>query len=115
MKKKIMATVAVAISVGAAFLYAQNAPPPDQGPPPPPFGRHHPPPPPPVMIVLDANKDHIIDAQEIANASNALLQLDKNHDGQLTEDEFRPPCPFPGGPPPGEDGPPDGNQPPHQE
>jgi Ca2+-binding EF-hand superfamily protein len=35
----------------------------------------------------------VISANEIANASAALLKLDKNHDGQLTPDELHPPRP----------------------
>ena len=75
-------------------------------------------PPPPVIAVLDANHDGVLDATEIANASKALLTLDKNGDGQLTQDELRPPRPEggAGGPPPGGEGegrppqgPPDGN------
>lgn len=50
-------------------------------------------PPPPVIAVIDANHDGVIDATEIANASAALLTLDKNGDGQLTQDELRPPAP----------------------
>jgi EF hand len=91
-----------AMSLAAAILYAQDNSNPDHptGPPP---GRHHGPPPPPVMVVLDANHDGVIDAEEIANASKALLTLDKNGDGQLTQDELRPPFPPP--PPDGEEGP----------
>lgn len=44
----------------------------------------------PVMSALDANHDHTLDASEIANASAALLTLDKNGDGALTLDELRP-------------------------
>jgi hypothetical protein len=66
------------------------------------------PPLPPVVAALDVNHDGIIDASEIANASAALLKLDKNGDGQLTQDELRPPRPPL---PPGE-GPGDGNGPP---
>jgi hypothetical protein len=66
-------------------------------------------PPPPVIGVLDANHDGVIDATEIANASAALLTLDKNSDGQLTREELRPPRPEgdAGGPPP--EGAPEGN------
>jgi hypothetical protein len=55
-------------------------------------------------IGMFADGVRIFDAGEIANASNALLQLDENGDGQLTGEELRPPGPFPGGPPPGEFG-----------
>jgi hypothetical protein len=51
------------------------------------------PPAPPVVKALDANGDGVIDAGEIANASAALLKLDKNGDGQLTREELRPPRP----------------------
>jgi len=59
------------------------------------------PPPPPIIAALDANKDGVIDETEIANASAALLTLDKNGDGKLTIDELLPPPPpWMGGPPP---------------
>ena len=74
------------------------------------------PPPSPVVQALDVNHDGIIDSNEIANAPAELLTLDKNDDGQLTRDEYRPhrsPGPPPGdgempngsppGPPPGGD------------
>ncbi|TAL04037.1 MAG: hypothetical protein EPO07_05435 [Verrucomicrobia bacterium] len=89
-----------------------HRPPPPDGPPGPGMEGHRPPPP-PVLVVLDANHDGVIDAGEIANASKALLQLDKNGDGQLTREELRPPFPppeggdGPDGPPPF--GPPDGD------
>jgi hypothetical protein len=82
--------------------------------------RHHPPLP-AIIRALDVNHDGIIDSNEIANASAELLTLDKNHDGQLTRDEYlgRPPGHRGGGggegdgnghdsPPPGDnnDGPP---------
>ena len=44
----------------------------------------------PLVKALDANRDGVIDATEIANAPEALLTLDKNGDGKLTEDELRP-------------------------
>jgi hypothetical protein len=46
--------------------------------------------------VLDADHNGVIDQQEIANASAALKQLDKNGDGQLTREELGPPPPPPG-------------------
>jgi hypothetical protein len=58
------------------------------------------PPMPPIVKALDVNGDGIIDSNEIANASAELLTLDKNHDGQLTRNEFLPPHrPHMGGPP----------------
>ncbi|HSH95375.1 MAG TPA: hypothetical protein VK968_14625 [Roseimicrobium sp.] len=45
----------------------------------------------PIITALDANKDGVIDATEIANAAAALKTLDKNGDGQLTVDEIMPP------------------------
>jgi EF hand len=67
--------------------------------------------PPPIIAALDADRDGVISAEEIANAANALLQLDKNGDGQLTPDEFHPEGrpPRGGGRPPG--GPPEEPQP----
>ena len=53
----------------------------------------HRPPPPPLIAALDANRDGMIDATEIANASAALKTLDKNGDGKLTRDELHPPRP----------------------
>jgi hypothetical protein len=109
MKKSLLIT-ATAILAAVSNLSAQ--PPddagPDQGNPPP--HRHHRPPPLPIVMALDANRDGIIDAAEIANASAALKALDKNGDGQLTLDEFMPPRPFgtnaPPPPPDGADAPP---------
>jgi hypothetical protein len=80
------------------------------GPPPGFDKKHHPPT--PIIDALDVNKDGVIDAAEIANAPDELLTLDKNGDGQLTPDEYRPPRPPGDGPPPGgPDGPGDGNGP----
>ena len=94
---------------GIAFAQGQldkpKDAPPKNGPP----HGHRPPPPPLVMIALDANHDGILDAEEIANASAALLKLDKNGDGKLTREELCPHCPEfgpgpddddPDGPPP---------------
>jgi len=53
----------------------------------------------PILGALDLNKDGIIDADEIAKASESLQKLDKNGDGKLTSDEYRPQRPGgPGGP-----------------
>ncbi len=48
------------------------------------------PPKPPIDLVLDANGDEIIDADEIANGTVALQTLDANDDGVLTADEYLP-------------------------
>jgi hypothetical protein len=58
-------------------------------------GDHRPPGPPPssLVISLDVNHDHVITADEIANAAKALAVLDKNKDGQLVPDELRPSTP----------------------
>jgi hypothetical protein len=42
----------------------------------------------PVMAALDADHNGVLDAQEIANAPQALPTLDKNGDGKLTPDEL---------------------------
>lgn len=52
-----------------------------------------PPPMPPIVTALDANGDGIIDAKEIANATAALLTLDKNKDGKIGFDEALPSAP----------------------
>jgi hypothetical protein len=72
----------------------------------PPHGQRPPRFAPPIIMTLDANKDRVIDATEIANSPTALKTLDKNSDGQLTADEYRPQFGPPPPPPPaeGEDG-----------
>ncbi|MEW6363804.1 MAG: hypothetical protein AB1714_04095 [Acidobacteriota bacterium] len=57
-------------------------------------GDDHRPPPPPIVSVLDVNRDALIEAAEIAEASTALLKLDRNKDGELTRDEYAPPRPL---------------------
>ena len=97
--KTILATLVIAAGVSTLSAQPhldggqqqqQQQPQGQPPPPPPPDGRR---PPPPVIAVLDANHDGVISADEIANASEALKQLDKNGDGQLTPDEMRPPPP----------------------
>ena len=100
---KIKSTVALAlIALGTTALLASaqdnNDGPPGGGGPGGPGepggpGGHHGPPPLPIVMVLDANHDGVIDADEIANASAALKRLDKNGDGRLTAAEFLPPPP----------------------
>ncbi len=46
----------------------------------------------PLSVFLDADRDGVVSAEEIANASTALLTLDKDGDGQLTRQEL---CPRP--------------------
>lgn len=55
---------------------------------------------PPVMAALDTDKDGALSASEIENAAKALLTLDKDGDGMLSNEELRPKMPegFPGGP-----------------
>ncbi len=52
----------------------------------------------PIVAALDANGDGVIDADEIAAASTALVKLDRNGDGKLTPDEYLPPRPGGQGP-----------------
>jgi Ca2+-binding EF-hand superfamily protein len=51
-----------------------------------------------VMTALDADKDGMINAAEMAAAPAALAKLDRNKDGKLTDEEVRPFGPPPGGP-----------------
>jgi hypothetical protein len=106
--KIIVAALMLGVSARMTPAQPADGPPPDgQRPPPseggPPGGpgpRRHRPPPLPIIAVLDTNHDGIIDANEIAQASESLKKLDKNGDGQLTPDEYMPPLPgTPGGPP----------------
>src|SRR5215472_13316925 len=86
-------TSALALGFYACPASAQdtNSPPAGPGP-----GFHLPPP--LIVAALDTNHDGVIDSNEIANASAALLTLDKNGDGILTPDEFMGPRPAgPGG------------------
>ena len=47
-------------------------------------------PPHPILAALDADRDGVLSADEIANAATALQQLDKNKDGKLSTRELRP-------------------------
>lgn len=48
------------------------------------------PPPSPVVEVMDTNHDHALSAQEIKNAFRALKVLDRDGDGNLSQEEMRP-------------------------
>jgi hypothetical protein len=93
MKTKMIITAALlALGASALLLNAQDdnvGSPPTNGPRP----RGHHPPPLPLVLALDTNHHGVIDSNEIANASAALLTLDKNGDGQLTTNEYLPPIP----------------------
>ena len=80
MKKQIILTALLATS--AITIMAQDADAAPEGERPPGHRR------PPLITALDANKDGVIDATELANATAALTALDKNADGQLTRDEL---------------------------
>jgi len=82
----ILAVAAVLAFAGIAVSQNIN----DRRPDAPPDGNRGKPPVSPLESVLDANSDGIIDSTEIANAATALNKLDKNGDGKLTNDEFRP-------------------------
>ena len=94
MKTSLKALILLAALGSATLLIAQEFRPPQHGPggPEGPGGPGHRPPP-PVIGALDENHDGVIDANEIANASRALLRLDRNGDGKLTPDELHPPRP----------------------
>lgn len=47
----------------------------------------------PLRGALDTNHDHVLDADEIKNASSAILSLDADGDGALSDEEFQPPRP----------------------
>lgn len=44
----------------------------------------------PIFTALDADHDSVISSGEIQNAADALRRLDRNGDGKLTIEEFRP-------------------------
>ena len=85
---KTTLTTLLALTVGLSVLQAQSATAPASGSHKPSVQRAKASPP-LVVATLDANHDGIIDAGEIANASQALKSLDKNADGRLSREELR--------------------------
>jgi len=83
---KTTIAVLIALTAGLSVLQAQSAP--VSGSPKASIPRAKASPP-LVVATLDANHDGIIDAGEIANASQALKSLDKNADGRLSREELR--------------------------
>ncbi|MFM8892510.1 MAG: hypothetical protein ACKOTB_12970, partial [Planctomycetia bacterium] len=92
MRVRLAIVCVVLMAACGAFVVAQ-----------PPAGRDGPPPPvvgDPLRGALDVNHDHELDADEIAQAAKSLAKLDRNGDGRIDHEEFRPPF----GPPPGAPG-----------
>ena len=50
-------------------------------------------PPPPLIRVFDTDEDGVLSEEEIDNASEALSELDRNNDGEITREELHPPRP----------------------
>lgn len=70
-------------AIVATGLNAQNETPPHDRRPPPPV----------LFAALDADEDGKISIAEIRSAADALAKLDQNGDGEITNDELRPPRP----------------------
>ena len=108
MKKSKLLLLTLTLGASAMMLLAQDARPPREGGQPGGGGApggpggpggDRPRPVMPIIEALDLNKDGIIDADEIAKAAESLKKLDKNGDGKLTPEEYRPQRPGgPGGP-----------------
>jgi hypothetical protein len=94
--KQILLLATIATSVTAVAFAQPN----DHGNRPVRRNHGHRPPPPLAIVALDANHDHVISADEIANAPAALRTLDQNGDGKLSADELMPPRPVDAPPPP---------------
>ena len=83
--KTTLATL-IALTAGLSVLQAQSAPASGNPKASTPRAKAQPP---LVVATLDANHDGVIDAGEIAKASQALRTLDKNADGSLSREELR--------------------------
>ena len=78
--------VAVGVSLSSAFAQPPEGGGPDRGSSRGPGGR----PSHPIVTAIDADGDHTLSAEEIAGASDSLLAMDRNGDGELTREETRP-------------------------
>lgn len=90
MKRFAMSGLCVLAIAAAAALAQPPAEGPDDRGPGPRRGERRGPPPSPVVEALDADGNHEISAEEIANAAEALKKLDTDGDGKLTPQEFQP-------------------------
>lgn len=97
---KTILLAAVAVLAGYCTLDAQSTQSPDPDPSPTPGesgqemdGGHPRPPKNPFMEALDKNHDHVVDKDEMKEASESLLSMDKNGDGELSGEEIHPPRP----------------------
>jgi len=75
------------VFVSAACSQVVTAQPPERPDGPPPERRDG------LRSALDTNGDHELDADEIKNASANLAKADRNGDGKIDHEEFRPPLP----------------------
>ena len=101
MPQKSIRFLAVAAAMGvAAWGLTVFADPPEDGPKDRSEGRQSQdgpprrgPPRPPLEVALDLDHDHEISSEELETATASLKKLDKNGDGKLTPEEYRPPRP----------------------
>jgi hypothetical protein len=84
--------IAVVALATAAVAQPPEDGPPERGPGGPPHDH--------LRAALDTDGDHELSAEEIKNATAAVAKLDRNGDGRIDNEEFRPPRPP--GPPRGE-------------
>jgi hypothetical protein len=81
----LRAAIAVVTVATAAAAQPPEGGPPDRGPGPPPHDQ--------LRAALDTDGDRELSADEIKNATAAIAKLDRNGDGRIDNEEFRPPRP----------------------
>ena len=81
----LRSTIAMVALATAATAQPPEGGPPDRGPGGPPRD--------PLRAALDTDGDHELSADEIKNAAAAIAKLDRNGDGRIDNEEFRPPRP----------------------